>query len=153
MFLGTHHHSLDDKGRVSIPARYRELLAQQPEPGLILTINHGDSGRCIVVYPRAPFARMAQKLFDDGPMDPAREQFSRAIMAASTEVAPDRQGRILLPPLLRELVGIQRDVTWVGMWSRMEIWDRARWESTHQADLAEVGNLNRRLGNLSGPAR
>jgi MraZ protein len=153
MFLGTHPFGLDDKGRLSIPARYREVLAQQPEPGLILTIDHADSGRCIVVYPRAPFQRMAQRLFDDGPMDPGREQFARAIMAASTEVAPDRQGRILLPPGLRELVGIEREVTWVGMWNRMEIWDRQKWDVAQKNGLAEVGHLNQLLGSLGSQER
>jgi MraZ protein len=143
MFLGTHHHSLDAKGRVSIPARYREELAAQPEPGLILTINFGDAQQCLVAYPRAPFHKLAEKLVSDGPMDPRLERYARAILPTATEVAPDRQGRILLPQALRELVGIQREVTWLGMFNRMELWDRQRWEQAHEADLAEVGNLNK----------
>ncbi len=143
MFLGTYHHSLDSKGRVSLPARYREVLAAEAEPGLILTINHGDARQCVAVYPREPFARLAQKLMADGPMDAQLERYARAILPSSTEVMHDRQGRILIPAALRELVGLEREVTWVGMFNRMEIWDRARWESSHATDLAEVGNLNR----------
>jgi len=143
MFLGTHQHALDDKGRVSIPARYRELLAAEPEPGLILTIHTGDAGQCLVAYPRAPFFRLAQQLVTDGPTDPRLERYARAILPTATEAVPDRQGRILLPASLRELARIQREVVWVGMFNRMELWDRERWESTHRADLLEVGNLNK----------
>lgn len=143
MFLGTYHHSLDAKGRVSIPARYREILAGQKEPGLILTINHGDAEQCLVAYPRAPFYKLAESLVSDSPMDPRLERYARAIFQAATEVAADRQGRILLPQTLRDLVGIQREVTWVGMFNRMELWDRARFEKSQRADLAEVGNLNK----------
>jgi MraZ protein len=149
MFLGTYQHALDTKGRVSIPARYRELLAAEADPGLILTIHSGDAGQCLVVYPRAPFNRLAETLVTDGPMDPRLERYARAILPTATEAAPDRQGRILLPATLRELVGIQRDVTWVGMWSRMEIWDGVRWEASHRADLAEVGNLNKLYTELT----
>ncbi len=143
MFLGTYHHSLDAKGRVSMPARYRELLATQPEPGLILTINYGDPEQCVVVYPREPYARMAEKLTTDGPMDAQLERYSRVINASATEVSHDRQGRILIPASLRELVGIDREITWIGMYNRMELWDRTKWETAHRKDLAEVGNLNR----------
>ena len=143
MFLGTYHHSLDTKGRVSIPARYREIISAQSEQGLILTINYGDAEQCVVVYPREPFHRMAQKLISDGPMDAQLERYARAILPESTEVSHDRQGRILIPVNLRDLVGIQREVTWVGMFNRMEIWDRAKWEAAHKTDLAEVSNLNR----------
>ena len=143
MFLGTHHHALDSKGRVSIPARYREVLSAQAEPGLILTINFGDASKCVVAYPREPFYRLAERLVSDGPMDPRLERYARAILPTATEVAPDRQGRILLPQSLRELVGIDREVTWVGMFNRMEIWNRTRWEQAHAADLAEVGSLNK----------
>ncbi len=143
MFLGTYHHSLDTKGRVSIPARYRELLTAEAEPGLILTISYGDAEQCVSVYPRTPFNRMAQKLMSDGTMDAQLERYARAILSSSTEVTFDKQGRILIPGFLRELVGIEREVTWVGMFNRMEIWDRAKWESAHRTDLAEVGNLNR----------
>ena len=85
MFLGTHQHALDDKGRVSIPARYRELLAAEPEPGLILTIHSGDAGQCLVAYPRAPFFRLAQQLVTDGPTDPRLERYARAILPTATE--------------------------------------------------------------------
>lgn len=143
MFLGTYHHSMDAKGRVSMPARYRELLASQPEPGLILTINLGDAEQCVVVYPREPFARFAEKLTTVGPMDAQLERYARAILPTSIEVSHDRQGRILIPGNLRELVGIDREVTWVGMYNRMELWDRNKWETAHRKDLAEVGDLNR----------
>ncbi len=143
MFLGTYHHSLDTKGRVSMPARYRELLKAESESGLILTISYGDAEQCVSVYPRAPFNRMAQKLMTDATMDAQLQRYARTILASSVEAAPDRQGRILIPGKLRELVGIERESTWVGMFNHMEIWDRTKWETAHRTDLAEVGNLNR----------
>lgn len=153
MFLGTYQHALDTKGRVAIPARYREVLSGEAEPELILTIHSGDAGQCVVVYPRAPFFRLAEKLVTDGPMDPRLERYARAILPTATEVAPDRQGRILLPASLRELVQIRREVVWVGMFNRMEIWDRDRWDTSHRADLSEVGNLNKLYTELVGKAR
>ena len=153
MFLGTYLHALDAKGRVAIPARYRDVLSQEKEPGLILTIHSGDAGQCVVVYPRAPFFRLAEKLVTDGPMDPRLERYARAILPTATEVAPDRQGRVLLPATLRDLVGIQREVVWVGMFNRMEIWDRDRWDASHKADLSEVGSLNKLYVELLGKGR
>lgn len=149
MFLGTYHHSLDTKGRVSIPARYRELLSAEAEPGLVLTISYGDASQCVAAYPRAPFHRFAQRLISDGPMDPQLDRYARAILPSSQEVSFDRQGRILIPTHLRELVGMEREVTWVGMFNRMEIWDRTKWESAHRKDLAEVGDLNRVFTEIS----
>ena len=142
MFLGTYQHALDAKGRVSIPARYRDLLARAVEPGLVLTICHADATRCVEVYPREPFARFTDKLMESAAMDAGIERLARAVLTSSVEASFDRQGRILVPAGLRKLPGLERDVTWAGLGDRMEIWDRAKWEAVAAKDLAEVSSLS-----------
>jgi MraZ protein len=121
MFLGEYQHSLDAKGRVILPSRYRARFAE----GLVLT--KGQTG-CLYVYPREEFQRVAQQLIDANKRDVARMFFS-----GSSEDEPDGQGRVLIPEALRRYASLERDVSVVGTGNRMEIWDRARWEQ-HRAE-------------------
>ena len=82
-------------------------------------------------------------------MDPRLVAYGRTLSTHSTRVVPDRNGRILIPAMLRELAGLTREVTWVGMFDRMELWNRRKWAERLQADLGDVENLNRFYNEFS----
>ena len=129
MFLGEYQHSLDAKGRVILPSRYRARFGE----GLVVT--KGQTG-CLYVYPREEFERVAQSLIDANKRDLARHFFS-----GSSEDAPDGQGRVGIPESLRRYAGLDRDVTVIGNGNRMEIWDRSRWESHREQTEPEYSGM------------
>jgi len=122
MFLGTHAPRLDDKGRLVLPAKFREALA----PGLVLTKGQE---RSIVVWPAAEFAAYAERLNEASRSDAKVRAYLRVLFSGAFDDQPDKQGRINIPPALREYAGLDRDVIVVGNNSTVEIWDAGAWES------------------------
>jgi MraZ protein len=121
MFLGRHAHNLDEKGRVAIPARFRDLLAD----GLVLTRG---IDQCIAAYPRAAWDRLAEQVNALSMADRDARQFRRMVFAEAADVALDRQGRIMVPPELRRYAGIERETVIVGVHTSIEIWSPSRWD-------------------------
>ncbi|HEY2441652.1 MAG TPA: division/cell wall cluster transcriptional repressor MraZ [Streptosporangiaceae bacterium] len=122
MFLGTHTPRLDDKGRLFLPAKYREELAG----GLVITKGQE---RCLYVFPVAEFGRITESLRTAPVTAKAVRDYSRVFFASASDELPDKQGRVTIPPALREYAGLQRDCAVVGANTRLEIWDAAAWES------------------------
>lgn len=121
-FLGTHTPRLDDKGRLVLPAKFREGFAG----GLVLTKGQD---RAIVVWPAAEFASYAERLNEASRSDPRVQAYQRVLFSGASDEIPDRQGRITVPPALREYAGLDRDVVVVGKNTTAEIWDAAAWEA------------------------
>jgi MraZ protein len=137
--LGTHEYQLDPKGRVSLPARFREAFAE----GAFLTLGQD---RCLYVFPRAEWDRVRADI-DALPLsDTASRAYQRAFLGQSGEVKLDAQGRVTIPPKLRELAGIRKEVSVLGLGGRMEIWDRDTYErySAANAGAYETGTLDPR---------
>lgn len=122
MFLGEHQHTLDAKGRVILPARFRDRLSQ----GLVFVPSQD---RCIDVYPRAAFERRVEELRRLPREDKRARGYLRMILAGAHEEVPDGQGRVTIPPRLREYAGLEKDLTVNGADDKLEIWDRDQWES------------------------
>ena len=122
MFLGTHAPRLDDKGRLVLPAKFREQLAA----GLVLTKGQD---RSIVVWPAAEFAAYSERLNEASRSDARVRAYLRVLFSGASDEIPDRQGRITLPPALREYAGLDRDVIVVGNGTTAEIWDSSAWET------------------------
>lgn len=122
MFLGTHAPLLDDKGRLVLPAKFREGLAA----GLVLTKGQE---RSIVVWPAAEFASYAERLNEASRSDAQVRAYLRVLFSGAFDEIPDRQGRITVPPALREYAGLHREVVVVGNGSTVEMWDAAAWNS------------------------
>ena len=120
MFLGTHAPRLDDKGRLVLPAKFREPLAA----GVVLTKGQE---RSIVVWPAAEFAAYAERLSDASRSDAAVRSYVRVLFSGAFDEIPDRQGRVTVPPQLREYAGLDRDVIVVGNGTTVEIWDASAW--------------------------
>jgi len=135
--LGTHSYQLDPKGRVSLPARFREAFAD----GCWLTVGQ-DS--CLYVFPRAEWERRSDEVASSPLSDADGRAFARLFFGASDEARVDGQGRITIPQRLREAVGISKEVVVLGVRDRMEIWDRETHERYERsfAGAYQAGTLD-----------
>jgi MraZ protein len=129
LLTGTYERSLDDKLRLALPKRLRELLAGQSE----LVLTPGTDGS-LALFPLAAFAALAEKLAARSPTGQDVRAFSRLLYAQSHSVGIDAQGRIRLPSELARLVGLEGDVVLLGVGDRIEMWNKSRWEA-YLADL------------------
>ena len=121
-FSGWYEHTVDTKGRVSIPASFRDKLAANHESSLFAT--RSLSGRCVEVFPASEWQRLLEKVAGLSQVDPTVIAFRRRFISAATELTVDGSGRVLLPPAVRAQLGIERDVMITGNIEHMEIWDR-----------------------------
>ncbi|MGH8895127.1 MAG: division/cell wall cluster transcriptional repressor MraZ [Actinomycetes bacterium] len=135
-FLGTHYPRMDDKGRLFLPARFRDALAG----GLVIT--RGQE-RCLYVFPDEEFAQMYAQMRQAPVTSKAARDFQRVFLSGASNETPDKQGRVTVPPHLREYAGLTKECVVVGAGSRVEVWDARAWAAylTDQegpfADLSE----------------
>ena len=122
MFLGTHAPRLDEKGRLFLPAKYREELAG----GVVITKGQE---RCLFVFPHEEFARITEALRNVPVTAKSVRDNSRVFFASASDEVPDKQGRITVPAALRAYAGLQRDCVVIGANTRLEIWDTQAWET------------------------
>lgn len=120
MFLGTHTPKLDDKGRLILPARFRELLAD----GLVMTKGQE---RCIIVWTHEQFETHAESLRRRSQNNEQVRAYTRVFFSSAFDDSVDKQGRITIPVPLRQWAGLDRDLVVVGADTRVEIWDVAAW--------------------------
>ncbi|HKD96560.1 MAG TPA: division/cell wall cluster transcriptional repressor MraZ [Micromonosporaceae bacterium] len=121
MFLGTHTPHLDDKGRLILPAKFRDELAG----GVVITKGQE---RCLYVFTTGEFARISEQLHATPVTNKVARAYSRVFFASAHDEIPDRQGRVTIPAHLRDYAGLDRDLVVIGASSRVEIWDRQSWE-------------------------
>jgi MraZ protein len=121
-FAGSEQHALDPKGRLIVPARFRERLG----PQFVLTISHPDP--CLALYPMPTWVEFCGQIEAAPLKDERYRRFVRYLFAHSEEVACDNQGRVVVPALLRTYAGIERYVVSVGMLTRIEIWAKERYD-------------------------
>lgn len=126
MFQGKFIHNIDTKGRVSIPVKFREIITERHDNMLVLT-NHID--KCIVAYPPDEWEMIIEKI-KALPMKKEVRFFQRHFISAAMEGELDRQGRILIPPALRNYAELNKEVCIVGLGSKIEIWDRKKWDKS-----------------------
>ena len=129
MFLGTHAPRLDEKGRLILPAKYRDELAG----GVVITKGQE---RCLYVFPQEEFARITEALRTAPVTAKSVRDYSRVFFASAFDQTPDKQGRITVPPALREYAGLRRDCVVIGASSRVEVWDSEAWD-TYLAESEE----------------
>jgi MraZ protein len=131
MFLGEHQHSLDAKGRVILPARFREQL----EGGAVMT---KALDGCLAVYPNAEFEALAEKLRETRGRGARERQAARTLAWGSVEITPDKQGRVAIPQPLREYAALERDVIVAGNFDHIEIWDASRFREHERIGTASI---------------
>jgi MraZ protein len=135
MFLGTHQPRLDDKGRLFLPAKYREELAE----GLVITKGQE---RCLYVFPVEEFQRITEALSTAPVTAKAVRDYSRVFFASASDEKPDKQGRITIPPTLRQYAGLERDCVVIGANTRLEIWDAQAWDTYLSAQEQAFADLS-----------
>ncbi|HTX53677.1 MAG TPA: division/cell wall cluster transcriptional repressor MraZ [Candidatus Baltobacteraceae bacterium] len=141
MFRGQFTHAIDEKGRLSIPAKFREALRE--EKTLVLT----SAESYLTVYPLGEWRAIEDRLRANPKFKREQRDFLRFVYSSAEDVDLDGQGRILIPQGLRQRAGIGRDVIIIGMMDTIEIWDKARWEAK-LASAPPPEELSARLGEL-----
>lgn len=141
MFLGRHAHNLDAKGRLAVPAKFRDGLAG----GVVLTRG---IDRCLSLYPITAWQPLAERVSALPITDPDARAFRRMVFAEAVDLALDGQGRILLPPELRAYSGIDREAIVIGVNTYLEIWSPERWEAINAALDADGAEIAQRLASL-----
>lgn len=136
MFLGTHQPRLDDKGRLFLPAKFRDELSE----GLVLTKGQE---RCLYGWPLPEWTRITEQMRTAPVTGKSSRDFGRVLFASASLEVPDKQGRITVPPALRQYAGLERDCVVIGANTRVEVWDQSAWDSylsdreQAYADMAE----------------
>ena len=133
MFTGSYFHTMDNKGRVSIPARYREILKGGKDRQIILT----NFGGYVLAFPQFEWSNIEAKFAAQPLFRKDVRAFQRFLISGVEECPLDRQGRILVPPNLRDYARLSREVCLVGAIRCFEIWDRGTFES-HRQELEET---------------
>lgn len=140
MYMGEYNHTIDAKGRLIIPSKFREALGDR------FVVTKGLDG-CLFVYDNAEWTAFEEKLKTLPLMNRESRKFVRFFLAGAAEAEVDRQGRILIPAVLREHAGLEKDVVFAGVGARIEIWSKDRWESASSYDdMEDIAEDMARLG-------
>ena len=136
MFFGTYTPRLDDKGRLFLPAKFRDELAE----GLVVT--RGQE-RCLYVWSMEEFAKLTERMREVPVTNKAGRDYVRMFFAGASDETPDKQGRVTIPPMLRDYASLSKDCIVIGAMNRIEIWDASSWQTYSDqqeqtfADLSE----------------
>ena len=144
MFSGWSSHSLDSKGRLAIPARFREVLKAGGDNRLVMT----SLDRCLVCYPRDQWSAITDKVGRLSQLDPRVQAFRRYFISGAAECSFDGQGRVLIPQALREWAGLDGQVYLVGMQNNFEVWDKDRWYQERERIQSNFGDLSSFMADL-----
>ena len=134
MFLGEFVHTIDEKGRLTVPAKFRADLAA----GLVVTRG---IDRCLAVYPMEEWKRLAERVSALPMTDRRARAFRRLVFANASDVAPDRQGRVLIPPRLREYAGLDSEVIVTGLDTYIEVWNMDSWSAERERVEGDDGDI------------
>ncbi|HET91881.1 MAG TPA: transcriptional regulator MraZ [Chloroflexi bacterium] len=135
MFLGEFVHTIDEAGRLTIPAKFREELAE----GLVITRG---LDRCLAIYPMDEWEQLAERVSGLPITDRYARAFRRLVFANASHAAPDRQGRMVIPPRLREYIGLDSEVVVIGLNTYIELWHPEPWDEERDRVEAEDGGID-----------
>ena len=133
MFRGANKLTLDVKGRMVMPTKYRERLQERCGGKLVVTV---DKDQCLLIYPMPDWEEIERKLMRLPTLNPQARRLQRLMVGHATELELDGHGRVLLPPKLREFALLTRDAMLIGQGLRFELWDEARWNERRDEWLA-----------------
>jgi len=135
MFFGTYTPKIDDKGRLFLPAKFREDLAD----GLVVT--RGQE-RCLTVWSMSDFQKLTDRLREAPVTNKGTRDYVRMLFAAASQEIPDKQGRINIPSVLRDYASLTKDVMVIGAMNRIEIWDPTSWQEYSEAQEQVFSDLS-----------
>jgi MraZ protein len=148
MFRGATKVSLDDKGRMVMPTRYREQIAELAQGHLVVTV---DRDQCLLIYPLPEWEQTERKLMSLPSLNAQARRLQRLMVGYATDLELDGHGRLLVPPELREFAKLERAAMLIGQGNRFELWDAARWDERRDQWLmseAAAGDLPTELDSL-----
>ena len=131
MFLGEFAHTIDTKGRLTIPAKFRGLVAT----GLVVTRGFDQN---LMLYPMEEWEALAARIAQRPLADADMRSFRRRVFSGAVDLVPDRQGRVIIPPYLREFAGIDKDVVIAGMFNYLEVWSSESWTTVRDSIEADT---------------
>jgi len=140
MLLGEHEHALDDKNRLTLPARLRDQLGDR------VVVTRGLDG-CLYVYAAVEWAKLAERVGALDPLSREARTMQRFFFASAVDVELDKQGRIVIPANLLEAAHIGREVTVAGIYDHLEVWDRAAWRDQLETVEGSAKDVAERLAN------
>lgn len=151
MFRGINLVNLDSKGRLAIPSRYREILTNDSQNKLVATIDTEE--HCLLLYPFPAWKLIEEKVEALPSFNALTRRIQRLLIGHATELEMDRNGRVLLPQLLRNYAQMDKNVVLIGQGKKFEIWDEQHWEKKRSSWLAEgwqnQGSLPEKLLEIS----
>jgi MraZ protein len=148
VFRGQYAHAIDEKGRTSVPSRFREVLAACGESRLVITAGVDP---CLVAYPMKEWIAFEERLARLPSFDPSVAMIRRLYVSGAVEVELDKVGRLLIPQTLREFAGLDREALWAGMGRHLELWSKERFDALRARVLGDEEtkrDLARRLAEL-----
>jgi transcriptional regulator MraZ len=140
MLLGEHEHTLDDKNRLTLPAKLRDELGDR------VVVTSGLDG-CLYAYAEAEFERQVRRIRELDPLSREARMMQRHFFASAVAGELDKQGRMVLPASLLQRAGIEREVTVTGVYDHLEIWDRARWREHRHELEGSAEHVAERIAN------
>lgn len=138
MFRGVNGINIDAKGRMTMPTRYRESLQQASHGRVVMTIDTEE--RCLLLYPMNVWEDIENKIASLPSFNPAARRIQRLLIGHATESELDGNGRVLLPPLLREYASLEKSVVLVGQGKKFEIWNETYWQQRRHEWLTDESN-------------
>jgi MraZ protein len=134
VFRGANKVTLDAKGRLAIPARYRERIVERSDGRLVITVDRAD--RCLLIYPLPEWEEIERKLMKLPTLNASARRLQRLMVGHATDLELDSHGRLLVPPKLREYAGLDRQAMLIGQGGRFELWDEDHWNERREAWLS-----------------
>jgi MraZ protein len=141
MFIGEYSHSLDDKGRLAVPKKFRTALAK----GAVVTRGLDN---CLFLYTKNEWTKLAEKLANLPFAQANTRAFARLMLAGAMDVEVDKQGRVIVPEYLRTYATLKKDVVVAGLYNRLELWDAGKWAEYTKRTEAESTTIAEQMSAL-----
>lgn len=141
MFLGEYQHSIDEKGRIAVPIKFRKLL----EKGAVVTRGLDN---CLFLYPKKEWGELAGRIAALPISQSDSRAFGRHMLSGAMELEIDKQGRAVLPDYLRKFAGINKKAVVAGLYNRVEIWDADKWDAYKQTTETQSNEIAERMREL-----
>ncbi len=142
MFYGEYEHTIDRKGRLIIPSRFREVMKEHYTERFVVTRG---LDRCLFVFPEDEWRTQESRFRGLSFTKSEARRFNRIFFSGACELSCDRQGRVLIPPYLKEYAGIKRDVMLVGVSNRLEVWDKEEWRKFYEQNKESYEQIAEKL--------